>query len=99
MTDVADVAEEQPKQKREVISKGARAGLTFAVSRVEKKLRQGRIAKSIGTPACVYLTSVVERVVEELLEKADESLPPLPPKPQDAPPGSRRPSTAIPGSY
>ncbi len=70
---MADAAEEQQQQqKREVVSKGARAGLTFAVSRVEKKLRQGRIAKAIGTQASVFLTGAVERVVEELLAKADE---------------------------
>lgn len=69
---MADAAEEQQQQKREVVSKGARAGLTFAVSRVEKKLRQGRISKAIGTQASVFLTGAVERVVEELLAKADE---------------------------
>lgn len=69
---MADAAEEHQQQKREVVSKGARAGLTFAVSRVEKKLRQGRISKAIGTQASVFLTGAVERVVEELLAKADE---------------------------
>jgi len=59
-------------QKKEIQSKASRAGLTFAVSRVEKKLRQSRLAKKIGTSSYIYLTGVVEAVVQELLVKADE---------------------------
>jgi len=58
--------------KKEIQSKASRAGLTFAVSRVEKKLRQSRLAKKIGTSSYIYLTGVVEAVVQELLVKADE---------------------------
>ena len=58
--------------KKEIQSKASRAGLCFAVSRVEKKLRQSRLAKKIGGSSYIYLTAVVEAVVQELLTKADE---------------------------
>lgn len=58
--------------KKEIQSKASRAGLTFAVSRVEKKLRQSRLAKKVGVSSYIYLTGVVEAVVQELLTKADE---------------------------
>lgn len=58
--------------KKEIQSKATRAGLCFAVSRVEKKLRQSRLAKKIGGSSYIYLTGVVEAVVQELLVKADE---------------------------
>jgi len=57
--------------KREIQSKARRAGLTFAVSRVEKKVRQSRLAKRVGTESYIYLTGVVEAVVHDLLSKAD----------------------------
>lgn len=60
------------KKKKEAVSKSARAGLTFAVSRIDKKLRHARIAKQIGTASSVFLTGAVEHVVEHVLKKADE---------------------------
>ena len=70
MADAA--AGEGGKKKKEVVSKSARAGLTFAVSRIDKKLRHARIAKQIGTASSVFLTGAVEHVVEHVLKKADE---------------------------
>ena len=57
--------------KRVIQSKASRAGLTFAVSRVEKKLRQSRLSKKANQAAFIYLTGVVEAVVGDLLAKAD----------------------------
>ena len=57
--------------KKEIQSKASRAGLTFAVSRVEKKIRQSRLAKRVGVESYIYLTGVVEAVVHDLLSKAD----------------------------
>ena len=42
---MADVME--APAKKEIQSKASRAGLTFAVSRVEKKIRQSRLAKRV----------------------------------------------------
>jgi histone H2A len=66
---MADVME--APAKKEIQSKAKRAGLTFAVSRVEKKLRQSRLAKRVGVESYIYLTGVVEAVVHDLLSKAD----------------------------
>ena len=70
MADAA--AAEGGKKKKEAVSKSARAGLTFAVSRIDKKLRHARIAKQIGTASSVFLTGAVEHVIEHVLKKADE---------------------------
>ena len=66
---MADVME--APAKKEIQSKASRAGLTFAVSRVEKKIRQSRLAKRVGVESYIYLTGVVEAVVQDLLSKAD----------------------------
>ena len=66
MAEVADAP-----AKREIQSKASRAGLTFAVSRVEKKLKQSRLSKKANQTAFIYLTGVVETVVSDLLSKAD----------------------------
>jgi len=58
--------------KKAAVSKSARAGLTFAVSRVDKKLRHARIAKQIFGASSVFLTGVVEHVIADVLKKADE---------------------------
>lgn len=61
-----------PAVKKKICSKQSKAGLTFAVSRVEKKLRQSKIAKQVGQQASVYLTGVVEHVILKLIEQAGE---------------------------
>lgn len=58
--------------KKAAVSKSARAGLTFAVSRVDKKLRHARIAKQIFGASSIFLTGVVEHVIADVLKKADE---------------------------
>ena len=48
-------------------SKQAKAGLTFAVSRIDKKLRSGRVATQVGGTASVHLTGVVEHVLLKVI--------------------------------
>jgi len=50
------------------VSRSARSGLVFPVSRVMGKLRKGKYAKHIGVTAAVYLTAVLEYLVAEVLE-------------------------------
>ena len=59
------------KRKREVRSKASRAGLTFAVSRFERRLRHSKLADKIGSSSYIYLTGVVEDVIKKVLEDAD----------------------------
>ena len=69
---MADAAADAGAVKKPAVSKSARAGLTFAVSRIDKKLRHGRIAKQVFGASSVFLTGVVEHVIGEVLKKADE---------------------------
>ena len=57
------------KKKRSPTSKTEKAGLTIAVTRVEKVLRKGRVSKSVSRDSVIYLTGVVERVLEEILKE------------------------------
>lgn len=64
---------QQKKKKKKTgpsTSKQAKAGLTFAVSRVDKKLRQAKIAKQVASQASIHMTSVVEHVVLKVLKDA-----------------------------
>ena len=73
MTDtIVSAPEAAPKKKTSgtSTSKQAKAGLTFAVSRVDKKLRQAKIAKQVGGKASVHLTAVVEHVILKILKEA-----------------------------
>ena len=58
-----DAAAEKPKAQ----SKQAKAGLTFAVSRIDKKLRTGRVARQVSQNSSVYLTAVVEHVLLKVI--------------------------------
>ena len=59
---------ERPKPKS--ISKQAKAGLTFAVARVDKKLRQGKVAKQVSATSGIAITAVVEHVILKIVESA-----------------------------
>lgn len=50
--------------------KSTRAGLVFPVSRIRKALRAGVPGRKVQKNCDVYLTSVVEYLVSELLEAA-----------------------------
>ena len=51
-------------------SRSARLGLTLPVSRVQGKLKANSSAKRVGAGASVYLTALLECVVEEVLANA-----------------------------
>lgn len=63
---------EEAPAKKEVISKSTRAGLLFPTGRIEKKLRKASIADRCGTAPSIYLTGVVESVIENVLKLANE---------------------------
>ena len=50
------------------VSRTARAGLKFPVSRIHRYLRQGKYSKRIAVGAPVYLAAVLEYLVAEVLE-------------------------------
>lgn len=52
------------------MSKSAKAGLTFPVSRVGSHLRKMRLAKRLGAGAPVYFAAVLEYLCAEVLELA-----------------------------
>lgn len=72
MSDAADAPApaKTKKPKGPAISKQTKAGLTFAVSRVDKKLRHAKIAKQVAGQASIYLTGVVEHVILKVIEDA-----------------------------
>ena len=50
------------------ISRSSKAGLNFPVGRIARLLKHGRYAERIGIGAPVYLASVLEYLVTEILE-------------------------------
>ena len=52
------------------ISKSARSGLQFPVSRVFRLLKRGNYSKRTGCGAAVYLAAVMEYLTAEILELA-----------------------------
>jgi hypothetical protein len=51
-------------------SKSERAGLIAGVSRVERRLRDSKISKQVGASSSVFLTGVIEEVIESVLLRA-----------------------------
>uniref|UniRef100_A0A8R1Y0T0 Histone H2A n=2 Tax=Onchocerca TaxID=6281 RepID=A0A8R1Y0T0_ONCVO len=54
--------------KAKKISKSARAGLLFPVTKFHRLLRKGRYARRISQSAAVYLSAVIEYLSAEMLE-------------------------------
>ncbi|EPR62680.1 histone H2AX [Toxoplasma gondii TgCatPRC2] len=52
------------------VSRSAKAGLQFPVSRIGRYLKKGRYAKRVGVGAPVYLAAVLEYLCAEILELA-----------------------------
>ena len=68
---MAEVEQPAPA-KREIQSKSSRAGLEFSTARIEKKLRKANFSKTVGATSAIFLTGVVERVIQEVLANADK---------------------------
>jgi histone H2A len=56
--------------KKPPVSKQAKAGLTFPVSRTNRTLKARSLMKRVGGSAPVYLAAVVEYIAHEVLEVA-----------------------------
>ena len=52
------------------ISKTAKAGITFPVSRIGRYLKKGHYAERFGAGAPIYLAAVMEYLTAEILELA-----------------------------
>uniref|UniRef100_A0A914Z7C1 Histone H2A n=1 Tax=Panagrolaimus superbus TaxID=310955 RepID=A0A914Z7C1_9BILA len=52
------------------ISRSARAGLQFPVSRIHRHLRKGRYAERVGNHGSIYLAAILEYLTAEILELA-----------------------------
>ena len=63
----------QPAKVGKNSSRSTRSGLTFPVGRIHRFLKKGRYAERIGTGAAVYMASVLEYLVAEVLELAGSS--------------------------
>ncbi|CAG8440498.1 5086_t:CDS:2 [Ambispora leptoticha] len=71
MTGKENLAEASKKvQKNETISRSKRAGLTFPVARLHRKLREGQFRFRVASGSPVYLAAVLEYLVAEILELA-----------------------------
>ena len=56
------------KPKKSVVSKSAKAGLTFPVPRINRRLVESKTTKRVGAGAPIYATAVIEYFCAELLE-------------------------------
>ena len=59
-----------PGSKKQAQSKSAKAGLTFPVARINRRLCENKLTKRVGAGAPIYMTAVVEYFAAELLEVA-----------------------------
>eukprot|EP00887_Chlorella_sp_A99_P003917 scaffold11.g3917.t1 len=57
-------------QRKKVVSRSEKAGLSFPVGRIARYLKKGRYAERIGAGAPVYLAAVLEYLSAEVLELA-----------------------------
>ena len=60
--------------RKKAVSRAAKAGLQFPVSKLNRHLRDSRRTKRVGAGAPVYLAAVLEYATAEILETAGNSL-------------------------
>ena len=60
------------KKKSTKSSISEKSGLVFPVGRIRRYLRKGRYSNRVGLTGSIYLASVLEYVVAEILELAGE---------------------------
>ena len=56
------------KRKRRSPSKTKRAGLVFPVSRINKRIKEGKYARRVGEGADIFTAAVIEYLVVEVME-------------------------------
>eukprot|EP00178_Gracilaria_changii_P007720 TRINITY_DN24212_c0_g1_i1.p1 TRINITY_DN24212_c0_g1~~TRINITY_DN24212_c0_g1_i1.p1 ORF type:complete len:178 (+),score=60.56 TRINITY_DN24212_c0_g1_i1:14-547(+) len=59
--------------KKKATSRSTRAGLTMPVGRIANKLKTGRYASRVGKGAPVFIASVLEYLVSEVIDLAGEA--------------------------
>ena len=59
-----------PIRKSKSKSKSAHAGLVAGVSRMERRIRDARIAKQVGGHSSIFMTGLVEQVMVTILDRA-----------------------------
>jgi histone H3/H4 len=64
----------ESKSKRQHTSKATKAGLVFSISRIDRRLRQAKVSKRVSSNASVYLTGVVEHVLQTLLAQSRDEV-------------------------
>lgn len=69
---VAAKAKSGEKAKKKAVSKSAKAGLTFPISRINRSLKTRAGTKRVGGTAPVFLTAVAEYVAAEILDIAGQ---------------------------
>jgi histone H2A len=61
------------KKSLKSVTRSSRAGLVFPIGRIERQMREARLAKRIGKNASVYMAAVLEYMTAEVLELAGKA--------------------------
>ncbi len=67
------VSSQQNPKKRKQSGRSVRAGLVFPVGRIHRHLKEGKYAERCSQGASIYLASVIEYLIFEMLELAGDA--------------------------